>query len=235
MGQRDRVSPSVVVRDLSHRYPSPGGELTVLDDVSFEVDAGGYVALTGPSGAGKTTLLSLLGGLDSVQSGLVEVEGTDLSDVSGSDLARFRCHTVGFVFQHFGLLQTLTAAENVELALALSGASPKVRRSVARDLLDAVGLGARLDHRPHQLSGGERQRVAIARALANQPRLVLADEPTGNLDEDSADNVITLLESLPGSRGVTLIVVTHNHALAARAATRLALDRGRLVTAVDRT
>jgi ABC-type lipoprotein export system ATPase subunit len=222
------VSASLVVRDLSHRYHTPAGELVVLDGVGFEVEAGGYVALTGPSGAGKTTLLSLLGGLDRVQSGSIQVEGTDLSGVSRRDLARFRCRTVGFVFQHFGLLETLTAAENVELAQALGGVALKARRRNARELLDAVGLGARLEHRPNQLSGGERQRVAIARALANSPRLVLADEPTGNLDEESAAHVITLLESLPATRGVTLVVVTHNRAIARRATTRLALDAGRL-------
>ena len=201
----------------------------MLDGVSFEVEAGGYVALTGPSGAGKTTLLSLLGGLDTIQSGSVRVDGTDLAGASGADLAHFRCRTVGFVFQHFGLLETLTAAENVELAQTLAGVGPRTRRRAARDLLEAVGLGGRLDHRPHQLSGGERQRVAIARALANSPHLVLADEPTGNLDEESADQVITLLESLPAQHGVTLVLVTHNHAIAARARTRLALDGGRTV------
>ncbi|HEX3540071.1 MAG TPA: ABC transporter ATP-binding protein [Acidimicrobiales bacterium] len=222
------MSPSLLVRDLRHRYRTPRGELVVLDGVSFDVPAGGYVALTGPSGAGKTTLLSLLGGLERVQSGHVEVEGTDLAGVSATELARFRSQTVGFVFQHFGLLQTLTAAENVELALALAGVGLKTRRAASRDLLGSVGLAGRLEHLPHQLSGGERQRVAIARALANSPRLVLADEPTGNLDEESAANVITLLESLPATRGVTLVVVTHNHAVADRAATRLALRAGRL-------
>ena len=219
---------AIAVEDLCHRYRTQAGELTILDRVSFEVESGGYVALTGPSGAGKTTLLSLLGGLDTIQSGTVRVDGTDLAGVSGADLARFRCHTVGFVFQHFGLLETLTAAENIELAQALAGVAPRARRQAARELLDAVGLGGRVDHRPHELSGGERQRVAIARALANSPLIVLADEPTGNLDERSANNVITLLESLPAERGVTLVLVTHNHAIAARARTRLSLDGGRL-------
>jgi predicted ABC-type transport system involved in lysophospholipase L1 biosynthesis ATPase subunit len=222
------VPAAIVVRDLSHRYQTAGGELTVLDRVSFEVEAGGYVALTGPSGAGKTTLLSLLGGLDTIQEGRIQVDGTDLAGVSGNALAGFRCRTVGFVFQHFGLLATLTAVENIELALSLAGVGPRERRRTARELLDAVELGGRVDHRPHQLSGGERQRVAIARALANSPRLLLADEPTGNLDEESASHVIDLLESLPATRGVTLMLVTHNRAVAARAQTRFALDRGRL-------
>jgi ABC-type lipoprotein export system ATPase subunit len=224
------VGASIVVRDLRHRYRTATGDLDVLDGVTFEVAPGGYVALTGPSGAGKTTLLSLLGGLDAIQSGTIQVDGTDLAGVSRNQLAAFRNRTVGFVFQHFGLLATLTASENVELALALAGATPKARRTSARELLEAVGLGARLDHRPHQLSGGERQRVAIARALANSPQLVLADEPTGNLDEEAANHVIALLESLPVTRGVTLVVVTHNRAIAGRAATRLALDGGRLTT-----
>jgi ABC-type lipoprotein export system ATPase subunit len=225
------VGAAIVVHELSHRYHTTGGELSVLDRVSFEVAAGGYVALTGPSGAGKTTLLSLLGGLDTIQTGTITVDSTDLAGVSGNELARFRCRTVGFVFQHFGLLETLTAVENVELARSLAGVRPKERRQSARELLDAVGLGGRVDHRPHQLSGGERQRVAIARALANSPRLVLADEPTGNLDEESAAHVIGLLESLPATRGVTLMLVTHNRAIAARAEIRLALDLGRLQAA----
>jgi len=220
-----------MVRDLTYRYRTAAGPLTVLDAVSFDVPQGGYVALTGPSGAGKTTLLSLLGGLDSIQEGRVRVDDTDLTQLRADDLAAYRRTTVGFVFQHFGLLDTHTAAENIELALTLAGTPRRQRRDTASGLLEAVGLRDRADHLPHQLSGGERQRVAIARALANTPRLLLADEPTGNLDERSATTVMTLLERLLAERAVTLLVVTHNRTIAARARTRLSLEQGRLVDA----
>ena len=222
------MTAAVHVRDLTHRYVTPAGGLTVLEHVTFDVPAGGYAALTGPSGAGKTTLLSLLGGLDTVQVGQVEVGGDDLSTLRGDALADYRRDTVGFVFQHFGLMEMLTAAENIELARALAGTPPNQRRKEARGLLASVGLGDRADHRPHALSGGERQRVAIARALANGPRLLLADEPTGNLDEESAALVIGVLESLPAERGVTLVVVTHNRTIAARADVVLSLRAGHL-------
>jgi predicted ABC-type transport system involved in lysophospholipase L1 biosynthesis ATPase subunit len=220
--------PSIVVQGLSHRFSTRDGLLTVLDGLDLEVAAGGYVTLTGPSGAGKSTLLSLLGGLEPPQEGSVVVDGHDLSGLSRNQLATFRCQTVGFVFQHFGLLATLSAAENVELACMLAGAGPRARRRRTGELLDAVGLAARAGHRPGELSGGERQRVAIARALANRPQVVLADEPTGNLDDDSATMVIELLESLPAEHGCTLVVVTHNRGLAARATRLVTLAGGRL-------
>jgi len=221
----------VDVRGLTHRYRIGTEALTVLDDVSFSVPEGGYAALTGPSGAGKTTLLSVLGGLEPVQAGTVEVGGLAVARLRGDALAAYRRETVGFVFQHFGLLDTLTARENVEFALALAGRPPRRRGADAAALLDAVGLGGREAHRPRQLSGGERQRVAIARALANRPRLLLADEPTGNLDTRAASSVLGLLETLPRASGATVIVVTHNPAVAERAPIRLALEDGRLVDA----
>lgn len=214
---------SVVARGLDHRYTTTGRVLQVLAELDLEVPAGGYLTVTGPSGAGKSTLLAVLGGLEAPQRGSVRVGETELAGLRGDDLARYRRTTVGFVFQHFGLLETLTAAENVELAGCLSGGRPAVRRARAAELLDAVGLGDRADHRPLQLSGGERQRVAIARSIVHRPRLLLADEPTGNLDEDSADTVIELLESLHRSLGCTLVIVTHNHRLAARGAQHLEL------------
>ncbi len=217
---------AIAVRGLTHRYPSPEGVLDVLAGVDLDVPAGGYVAVSGPSGAGKSTLLSVLGGLEALQEGTATVGGTDLAGLAGDDLAAYRRATVGFVFQHFGLLEALTAAENVELAAVLAGVRPGTRRRRAAELLDAVGLAHRARHQPLQLSGGERQRVAIARALANQPRLLLADEPTGNLDEGSATTVIELLERLRGEHGCTLLVVTHNRALAARAPLRLTLEAG---------
>jgi len=210
-------------------YPTPSGPLTVLDSVDLDVPAGGYVALTGPSGAGKSTLLAVLGGLEAPQAGSVRVGDHDLRGIGGDGLAGYRRSTVGFVFQHFGLLETLTALENVELAGTLAGEGASRRRARARELLDAGGVGERVGHRPLQLSGGERQRVAIARALVNRPQLVLADEPTGNLDEGSADAVVTLLESLPADHGCTLVIVTHNRTVAARARERVTLERGRVV------
>jgi predicted ABC-type transport system involved in lysophospholipase L1 biosynthesis ATPase subunit len=201
----------------------------VLREVAMDVDEGEYVSLVGVSGSGKTTLLSLLGGLDRAQTGSVVVRGHDLTTLSGDGLACFRRDTVGFVFQHFGLLEALTALENVELALTLTGgARPRWRHERARRLLERVGLGARSDHRPSQLSGGERQRVAIARAVANEPRVILADEPTGNLDDDTAETVVDLLEELHSEDGRTLVVVTHQRGLARRAARQLVLQAGRL-------
>jgi putative ABC transport system ATP-binding protein len=222
---------SVHARGLRHRYPSgPGGTgdgLVVLHGLDLEVPAGGYVALTGASGAGKSTLLSLLGGLEPVQEGDVEVGGRSLADLRGDELAAYRRETVGFVFQHYGLVPVLSALENVELALSLSGADRAERRARARGLLASVGLSDRFHHRPAALSGGERQRVAIARAMANSPRLLLADEPTGNLDRGSTEQVLELLAAQRDEHGCTLIVVTHNAGVAARAATRLHLESGR--------
>ena len=218
---------AISVRGLTHRYPSPEGPLDVLCDVGLDVPGGGYVAVTGPSGAGKSTLLSVLGGLEPLQEGAAAIGDVDLAGLGGDELAAYRQATVGFVFQHFGLLEALTAAENVELAGTLAGVRSGERRRRATELLGAVGLAHRAGHRPLQLSGGERQRVAIARAVANHPRLLLADEPTGNLDEGSAITVIELLEQLRAERGCTLLVVTHNRAIAARASLCVALDRGR--------
>jgi len=224
---------AIAVRDLTHRFVVRGGRLTVLDGLDLEVEAGGHVALMGQSGAGKSTLLALLGGLERPQEGSVVVDGHDLTGLSRDELAAFRRESVGFVFQHFGLLETLSAVENVELACTLAGVARRVRGRRARDLLASVGLGERAGHRPGELSGGERQRVAIARALANHPRVVLADEPTGNLDEDSTTMVVELLESLPAEHGCTLVVVTHNRALARRAGRLLALRGGRLQEAAS--
>ncbi len=205
------------VRDVCHTYATDDGPLTVLDSVSLDVAPREIVAITGPSGAGKTTLLSLIGGLESLQAGSIEVADLSLGSLSGDALAAYRRTTVGFVFQDYGLLGTLTALENVELALTFAGLRAAARRTRARDLLDAVGLAARAAHRPAALSGGECQRVAIARALANGPRLVLADEPTGNLDEHATDRVLDLLRSLPGEHDCTVVVVTHNANVAASA------------------
>jgi len=219
---------AITVRGLTHRYEGTSGPLTVLDDVDIDVSPASLVAITGASGAGKSTLLCLLGALDAPQAGSVAIDGRDLSRASRDELADFRRVTVGFVFQHFGLLDTLTAAENVALACTLAGTGARAGRRRAEDLLDAVGLARRVDHLPTRLSGGERQRVAIARALANEPRLVLADEPTGNLDEESTERVMQLLWSLPVAHGCTVVLVTHDRALADRADHTFRLEHGRM-------
>jgi ABC-type lipoprotein export system ATPase subunit len=219
---------SVAVRQLRHVYRKGDRRLSVLDGLDLVVEARGYLAVTGASGAGKSTLLSLLGGLERPQAGDVVVAGVNVAGLVGDELAHYRRTTVGFVFQHFGLLEALSAMENVELACTLAGVARGERRARAHELLSAVGLGPRAAHRPQELSGGERQRVAIARAMANRPSLLLADEPTGNLDEDSTGNVLRLLEEIHAEGRSTLVVVTHNARVAARASTRLDLRNGRL-------
>lgn len=221
----------VELRDVTHRYNTEAGPLTVLDRITLLIPAGAYLAVTGPSGAGKSTLLSLLGGLERPQHGTVRVGEHNLHTLRGNGLAEYRRSTLGFVFQHFGLLDTLSAFENVELAGTLAGRSRRARRDRAAELLEAVGLSARMRHRPLQLSGGERQRVAIARALANDPQLLLADEPTGNLDGEATTAVIELLERIHRERRCTLVVVTHNPAVADRARYQLHLSGGRVAGA----
>ncbi|HKA50454.1 MAG TPA: ABC transporter ATP-binding protein [Candidatus Dormibacteraeota bacterium] len=220
----------VSVTDLNHSYGEGPTALTVLCGLEMELEPGGYAAVTGVSGAGKSTLLAILGGLEPVQHGRVLVAGVDVSRLSGRELASFRRERVGFVFQDFGLLTMLSARENVEVALALARVPRSDRRSQADRLMAEVGLADRASHRPARLSGGELQRVAMARALANHPQVLLADEPTGNLDEASAGRVMDLLERLREERGCTLVVITHNPELAARADHRLRLTRGRLVS-----
>jgi putative ABC transport system ATP-binding protein len=222
-----RLGSAIHLRGVTHQYRSGRSQIEALHDVELDIPAGGYVALTGPSGAGKSTLLSLIGGLERPQSGTLTVGQHNLRELRVDELASYRRSTIGFIFQHFGLLDLLSARENIELAASLS-ASAK-RRPQARGLLDEVGLLDRAEHRPGQLSGGERQRVAIARALVNDPSLILADEPTGNLDAASAMRVLDLLERVHLERGCTLLVVTHNEAVARRAEHRFRLDAGRLL------
>ena len=219
---------AIEVRNLSYEYATASGRLPVLDGVNFDIAAGDVVAVAGASGSGKTTLLSVLGGLDRPTSGTVIVGGEDLGTLDRDDLARYRRETVGFVFQDFGLLGQLTALENVELALTIAGAPARRRRARAGDLLEAVGLQARASHRPRALSGGEKQRVAIARALANEPSLVLADEPTGNLDVTSTAEILDVLMRLPAEHGSTVVVVTHDELVARNTRRRLRLEGGTL-------
>lgn len=200
----------------------------MLRDVSFSIPQGAFVAIVGPSGSGKTTLLGLLAGLDTPTHGQVLLDGADLTAMTEDDRARLRGEKVGFVFQSFQLISTLTALENVQVPLELRGESGAGER--ARELLRRVGLGDRLDHFPTQLSGGEQQRVAIARAFANAPRIMFADEPTGNLDSDTGTRIVELLEALNRESKTTIIIVTHDLNLASRTQRVIRLSDGRVIS-----
>ena len=219
--------PVLSVRDLAKTFTSGGRPLTVLDGVSFDVQPGATCAIVGPSGSGKTTLLGLCAGLDRPTRGTVTVDGADLGPLSEDGRAALRARSVGFVFQNFRLLPTLTAAENVAVPLELRGDAGA--RAAARDLLERVGLADRMGHYPTQLSGGEQQRVAIARAFSGRPRLLFADEPTGNLDADTGARIEALLFDLNREAGTALVVVTHDAELAARCERTIALRGGRVV------
>jgi putative ABC transport system ATP-binding protein len=208
----------------------PAGTVTALGDVSIRVDAMDYVAITGPSGCGKSTLLHILGCVDQPSTGSLVFEGRDVRTLTESERSRIRLTRIGFVFQRFFLLPMLTAWENIELPQAEAGATKSERRARTRELLDYVGLTDRSDHRPSQLSGGEMQRVAIARALANRPALLLADEPTGELDDDTGMQIAALFDRVHAD-GTAIVVVTHNPAVAARAGRHLTMKSGRVVTA----
>ena len=218
----------VRAQDVSRVFPMAAGPVAALKNVSLAIAAGEYVAITGPSGCGKSTLLHLLGAVDTPTGGAVAFEGRDLAAMSEAERSRLRLTRIGFVFQRFFLLPMLTAAENVELPQAEAGATVAARRERTRELLDYVGLADRAGHLPSQLSGGEMQRAAIARALANRPALLLADEPTGELDESTSDHIADLFERV-NADGTALLVVTHNPVLAARASRRLAMNSGQIV------
>src|SRR5512145_433672 len=217
----------IQLRDLVMRLPSGGRPLTILDGVTLDVDAGEIVAITGPSGSGKSTLLGLIAGLDTPTAGTVAVDGVDITRLGEAALARFRRETIGYVFQSYHLIPTLTAAENVAVPLELAGERRPAAR--ARALLEQVGLVDRAHHYPVQLSGGEQQRVALARAVALDPPLLLADEPTGNLDSTTGGAIIELLFALNRRRGSTLLLVTHDPAVAERADRVVSLRDGRVV------
>jgi len=206
------AEPVVSLSEVSKTYDL-GGTVTALDEVSLSLPDGSYTAVMGPSGSGKSTLLNLVGGLDTPTSGTVEVDGERLGTLSEQERAAVRGRTVGFVFQTFNLMSRLTAAENVALPLAFQGVDPDERIARAEDLLDSVGLADRYDHRPPELSGGQRQRVAIARALVSEPAILLADEPTGNVDTDTGEQVMGLLEEV-NAEGRTILLVTHERAIA---------------------
>ena len=219
--------PTLRVDALGKRVRLPSGELTILDGIGFEVARGEVVAIVGASGSGKSTLLSLLAGLDTPSSGVVELDGEAISALDEDGRARVRGEKVGFVFQNFQLLPSLTALENVMLPLELRGDADA--SGPAREMLRKVGLGERLDHYPRQLSGGEQQRVALARAFVTGPALLFADEPTGNLDTRTGQSIIELLFAMNADAGTTLVLVTHDDHLAARCHRTLRLDSGRLV------
>jgi putative ABC transport system ATP-binding protein len=221
------TEPVIRAHDLSKTVRSGDSPLTILDGVTFDVAAGATVAIVGPSGSGKTTLLGLLAGLDRPTRGDVWLGDTALNGLSEDARAALRRRWLGFVFQSFQLLPALTALENVMLPLELAGANDAAPR--AREWLGRVGLSARLTHYPRQLSGGEQQRVAIARAFSGEPRVLMADEPTGNLDEATGVEVAEVMFRLNRERGTTLVLVTHDAHLASRCARRLALEAGRLV------
>jgi putative ABC transport system ATP-binding protein len=223
------VSATVVeARSVSKVFPMPAGSVAALRDVSIRIAAGEYIGVVGPSGCGKSTLLHVLGVVDVPSGGAVLFQGRDVRALSDADRSGLRLREIGFIFQRFFLLPMLTAAENVELPQAEAGVARAERRERTRELLDYVGLSARAGHRPSELSGGEMQRVAIARALANRPRLLLADEPTGELDQATGQQIVALIDRLHAD-GMAVVVVTHDPAVAARAARLVRMRDGRIV------
>lgn len=232
MTQTDRTDgigspdlPAYRLASVTKTYRQKGREIRALRGVDLEIAQGDFVTIQGPTGGGKSTLLQLLGALDTPTSGHVFIGDTDLASASAAVLERVRATEIGFVFQAFNLIPTLTAAENVGMGLEPLGLDREERAARVADALDRVGLAERSDHRPGELSGGQQQRVAIARAIAKRPRVLLADEPTGNLDESMRDEILAVLGAL-GADGLTLVVVTHDSAVARRARRRLRLEKG---------
>src|SRR5947209_12687890 len=208
-------------REVSKIYQMGSTKVAALDNVTLGVREGEFVAIQGTSGSGKSTLLNMLGGLDRPTSGEVLFENNSLTPFSKREMARYRRHAVGMIFQNFNLISTMTAEENINLALAFGGLKPAERKKRAQELLDRVGLSDRAEHRPTELSGGEQQRVSIARALANRPRVLLADEPTGNLDSTRSEELLTLLRQMVERDNLTVLMVTHDQDLATRFADRI--------------
>ncbi len=225
------MSSLIEAREVSKIYRMGSTEVVALDRVSIGVGAREFVALQGTSGSGKSTLLNMLGGLDQPTSGEIVYAGQAIAPFSKKEMARYRRASVGMIFQNFNLIPTMTAAENVSLALAFNGQRGKQREELAAQLLDRVGLRERVNHRPTELSGGEQQRVAIARAISNRPRVLLADEPTGNLDSTRANELLLLLREMVKRDDLTIIMVTHDKELAARFADRtIQMKDGRIVS-----
>lgn len=224
-----RAAPVLSALNLTKTYRRGSEEVRALDNASFEILTGEFVAITGASGAGKTTLLNIIGGMDTPTSGTLRISSCEVQHLGEGERTRLRREQIGFVFQHFGLIPTLTVAENVALPAMFAHRNNSRRLDL---LLEQVGLAHRRSHRPHELSGGEMQRVAIARALMNEPKLILADEPTGNLDVATGDSIIALFEAL-NREGLTIVVVTHNPAMAKTARRQIVLQDGRIVSATS--
>ena len=222
----------VSLRNLHKTYKRGPETIDVLHGIDLDIDKGDFVALMGPSGSGKTTLLNLIGGLDSPTAGEIEIAGQRIDRMSGGQLAQWRSHNVGFVFQFYNLMPTLTAQKNVELPLLLTRLSAAQRKRNAGIALELVGLGDRAKHRPSELSGGQQQRVAIARAIVSDPTLLICDEPTGDLDRQSAEEILTLLQRLNREHGKTIMMVTHDPKAAEYATHTLHLDKGTLAEQV---
>lgn len=222
------AEPIVRVRNLTKIYAQGEIQVTALNDISLDIAAGEFLALMGPSGSGKSTLLHIIAGIDRPTAGEMRVQGIDLTELNESELADWRNHNVGFVFQTFNLIPVLTAYENVELPLLLTRLSRRQRRAQVEQALELVGLADRAHHLPRQLSGGQEQRVAIARALVTDPALIVADEPTGNLDSHSAQEVLLVLEALRRDAGKTVILVTHDPKAAAHGTRMIHLEKGEL-------
>ncbi|WP_060906453.1 ABC transporter ATP-binding protein [Streptomyces scabiei] len=217
-----------VLSGVTKRYARGKGTVTALDGVDLTIADGDRLVIQGPTGGGKSTLLQMLGGLDKPSDGSIELDGTDLARLSEGKLTKVRSENIGFVFQSFNLIPTLTAQENVETALVPLGVKAKERRQRAAEALESVGLGERLGHLPAELSGGQQQRVAIARALVKRPKVLLADEPTGNLDESMRDEIMEVLEALWKEHGLTFIMVTHDSTLAKKAPRVATIRKGRI-------
>jgi len=230
MNNKDDVmlEPAVQISSLYKSYYRDSLEIPVLRNINLEIPAGAFVALMGPSGSGKSTLLNLLAGIDQPTSGSLKVAGEEVSRLSERDLAKWRARHIGFIFQFYNLLPVLTAYENVELPLLLTHLSKKERKEHVETALSIVGLADRMKHYPRQLSGGQEQRVAIARAIVSDPSLILADEPTGDLDKQSAEDILHLLSRLNEEYGKTIIMVTHDPRAADKAKTIRHLDKGEL-------
>ena len=225
--------PIVEIRNIFKCYHRDDLVVPVLRDISFDIAEGEFLALMGPSGSGKTTLLNLLAGIDHADSGTIRVGGVDITALSETELARWRANHVGFIFQFYNLIPVLKAVENVELPLHLTSLSGRERREHAETALRMVNLEHRMDHYPKELSGGEQQRVAIARAIVTDPALLVADEPTGDLDRVSAEEILTMMERLNGEMGKTIVMVTHDPRAAKRAKLLRLLDKGYLNNAPD--
>jgi len=228
LADHNGAQPEIIqVRDVTRALPLGSEQVQVLRGVSFTIRRGAWIAITGPSGSGKSTLLGILAGLDTPTSGKVIVDGVDITHMEEGKLARFRSDKIGMVFQSFNLIPTLTALENVEVPLFASRSSERSAARAAR-VLELVGLSDRLRHRPNQLSGGQQQRVAIARALVNEPPILIADEPTGNLDSATGEAVLNLFNQLRRDLGLTLVIATHDPAVASRVDTVLHIVDGKL-------